>query len=53
MDISGTYAFAAPPDRVWALLMDPTAIAACIPGCTAFEPDGDDSYRVTVTVANS
>jgi carbon monoxide dehydrogenase subunit G len=51
MDISGSYTFAAPPDRVWTLLMDPSVIASCIPGCDKFEPDGDDRYRVSLTVA--
>ena len=51
MDISGSYTFAAPRDRVWALLMDPTVIASCIPGCDRFEPDGEDRYKVTLTVA--
>ena len=32
MDISGSYRFNAPPDRVWDLLMDPAVIASCIPG---------------------
>ena len=51
MDISGSYTFNAPPDRVWNLLMDPAVIAACIPGCDRFEPDGDDRYRASLTVA--
>lgn len=51
MDISGSYTFAAPPERVWDLLMDRTAIAACIPGCQALEPDGEDRYRARLTVA--
>ena len=51
MDISGTYSFAAAPERVWSLLLDPTVIAACIPGCDQFESDGDDRYRVRLTVA--
>lgn len=51
MDISGSYTFHAPPDRVWALLMDPAVISSCIPGCDRFEPSGDNSYRVTLTVA--
>jgi uncharacterized protein len=50
MEISGTYTFNAPPDRVWALLMDPTVLSSCIPGCQRFEPDGDDRYNVTLTV---
>ena len=51
MDISGTYTFNAPPERVWDLLMDPASIASCIPGCDKFEPDGEDRYKATLTVA--
>ena len=50
MDITGSYTFNAPPDRVWALLMDPAAIASCIPGCDRFEPDGPDRYKATLTL---
>jgi carbon monoxide dehydrogenase subunit G len=51
MDIFGSYTFNAPPDRVWDLLMDPNAISSCIPGCDKFEPDGEDRYNVTLTIA--
>ena len=51
MDIFSSYTFNAPPDRVWDVLMDPDAISSCIPGCNRFEPDGEDRYRVTLTVA--
>ena len=50
MDISGSFTFNAPPDRVWALLMDPAVLQSCIPGCERFEPDGADRYNVTLTV---
>jgi carbon monoxide dehydrogenase subunit G len=50
MDITGSYTFAAPPDRVWDLMMDPKTIAACIPGCEALEPDGVDRYRARITL---
>jgi len=50
MDISGSYTFNAPPDRVWAVLMDPVVLASCIPGCDRFDPDGVDRYTVTLTV---
>ncbi len=53
MDISGSYTFAAPPERVWALLMDPDAIASCIPGCEQFEADGADRYKARLNVAMS
>ena len=51
MEITGSYTFAAPSDRVWELLMNPDVIAACIPGCERFEPDGEDRYRVRLNVA--
>jgi carbon monoxide dehydrogenase subunit G len=50
MDITGSYAFAAPPERVWALLMDPNAIASCIPGCDRLDPDGPDRYKAAITI---
>src|SRR5258705_1891941 len=50
MEISGSYTFNAPADRVWELLMDPAVISSCIPGCDRFEPDGFDRYNVTLTV---
>ena len=50
MDISGSYTFNAPPDRVWALLMDPQILSSCIPGCDKFEAAGEDRYNVTLTV---
>ena len=50
MDIAGTYTFAAPPARVWALLMDPQTIASCIPGCERLDPDGPDRYKANITI---
>jgi carbon monoxide dehydrogenase subunit G len=51
MDLNGSYTFDAPPARVWDLLMDPAAIASCIPGCEGMQPDGEDRYKVKLTVA--
>lgn len=51
MDISGSYTFPAPVDRVWTILMDPAVISSCIPGCDKFEPDGPDRYRATLSIA--
>jgi uncharacterized protein len=42
--------FTAPPDKVWALMMDPAAIASCIPGCERLEPDGVDRYKAAITI---
>ena len=50
MEISGSYKFNAPPDRVWNLLMDPAVLSSCIPGCEEFKDDGDDRYVVRMTV---
>ena len=50
MELNGSYTFNAPPARVWDLLMDPAVISSCIPGCEAFEPDGQDRYKVKLTV---
>lgn len=50
MDITGTYTFTAPRDRVWQLMMDPVAIAACIPGCEELVPDGEDRYHAKITI---
>lgn len=53
MTLEGTYTFPAPRERVWALLMDTSAIASCVPGCEALEPLGDDRYqaKLVATVA--
>ena len=51
MDLSGSYTFNAPPDRVWDLLMDTNVIASCIPGCERFEAAGDNRYRARLNVA--
>jgi uncharacterized protein len=50
VDITGSYLFDATPDRVWTLMMDPSAIASCIPGCEVLEPDGPDRYRARMTI---
>ena len=50
MEISGTYRFNATPDVVWAVLMDPTIISMCIPGCDALEPEGENRFRARLTV---
>jgi carbon monoxide dehydrogenase subunit G len=50
MDIAGSYTFNAPPDRVWAVLMDPAVLASCVPGCEKFEADGDGRYNVRLKI---
>lgn len=31
-------------------MLDPAAIASCIPGCERLEPDGVDRYRAAITI---
>lgn len=50
MDITGSYIFAAPPQEVWTLMLDPAAIASCIPGCDRLEPAGIDRYKAAITI---
>ena len=51
MDLSATYTFDAPRQAVWDLLIDPTVVADCMPGCEAFEPtDEEHTYHATLTV---
>jgi carbon monoxide dehydrogenase subunit G len=51
MELKAQYVFPGPIQAVWDLLMDPDAIAACLPGCEAFEPIGDDRYRVVLNAS--
>ena len=50
MELSSSYTFTAPPDQVWALLMNPDLLASCIPGCERFERAGEDHYTLAITV---
>lgn len=50
MEITDSHDFAAAPEDVWAVLMDPEAIKACLPGCRELRPIGDDSYHAEVNI---
>ncbi|MDN8618042.1 xanthine dehydrogenase family protein molybdopterin-binding subunit [Variovorax ginsengisoli] len=47
---SGVIDIAAPPERVFAVLLDPVALAKVIPGCHALDVIGANRYRADVTV---
>ena len=51
MELKVRYAFPGPVARVWDGLMDTKVIASCLPGCDAFEPIGDDRYRVVLNAS--
>jgi carbon monoxide dehydrogenase subunit G len=50
MNLQGSYTFNATPDRVWALLMDTNAIAACLPGCRELRDLGQDRYQAELVI---
>ena len=51
MKISGSHTLAAPPDRAYAMLLDPAVLAQAIPGCESLEKVGDDEYRMKMKMA--
>ena len=50
MELSGEYEIAAPRERVWALLNDPSVLKECIPGCEELTADGDSAFAATVVL---
>src|SRR5690606_35928200 len=45
LHMSGSVQLAASPEQVYAVLMDPDALASVIPGCHALERVGENTYR--------
>ncbi len=50
LQASGTVDIAASPEQVFAVLLDPQALARVIPGCNALSADGPNRYKADVTV---
>ena len=50
MEVRGSYAFEAPAQAVWDLLVDAEAVAACLPGCDTLDPIGEHRYRAVLTM---
>ena len=50
MKVTGSYTFDADIGTVWDSMLSPDVLAGCIPGCDRFDPSGDDSYDVDLTV---
>jgi carbon monoxide dehydrogenase subunit G len=50
MEITDKHNFAATPEEVWAVLMDPDAIKACLRGCRELRPVGDNRYHADITI---
>jgi len=49
MDIKGEYRIPASREHVWALINDPTVLAACIPGCESLEGTPEKGFTARVT----
>jgi carbon monoxide dehydrogenase subunit G len=50
MHLEGSHTFRAPRAQVWRVLLDPRALAGCLPGCEGFHDLGNGRYEATLTV---
>ena len=50
MKLTGSYTVAAPPERVFAALIDPAVLQRTLPGCEALTKVGDDQYDACVKI---
>jgi carbon monoxide dehydrogenase subunit G len=50
MEINDTHNFAATPEEVWTVLMDPNAIKACLRGCQELRPIDDNRYHADISI---
>ena len=51
MNLTASYDFNAPAQKVWDLLMNTDAVGGCLPGSRGLQPVGDDRYEVELVVA--
>jgi carbon monoxide dehydrogenase subunit G len=50
MQLSGEFTFTAGPERIYALMLNPDTLMACLPGCERLESVGEDEYVATMTI---
>ncbi|MFN8592890.1 MAG: carbon monoxide dehydrogenase subunit G [Thermomicrobiales bacterium] len=50
MELSGEHRFAAPRERVWALLLDPNILQQCLPGVESFDEVGAYEYEARMKI---
>jgi carbon monoxide dehydrogenase subunit G len=50
MEITGEHHFAAPRERVWALLLDPRVLEQCLPGAEQLVEVGPEEYEATMKI---
>ena len=51
MNIEGAYSVDAPPDKVYAALLDPIVLARCMPGCDELVSSGPGEYQMKMKIA--
>jgi carbon monoxide dehydrogenase subunit G len=49
MEMTSTRTVPAAVAVVWAALNDPATLTACIPGCDALEPEGENAFRIAMS----
>jgi carbon monoxide dehydrogenase subunit G len=50
LNFSGDALLHAPQQAVWEALLDPAALAHCLPGCESLDEIGPDTYRAVVSL---
>ena len=50
MELSGEHRFAAPREKVWALLLDPKILQQCLPGAEDLVEVGPEEYEATMKI---
>jgi uncharacterized protein len=48
MEMTSTRIVPASVETVWAALNDPAVLTGCIAGCDAIDPDGENTYRISL-----
>ncbi len=48
MHMSDSREIAAPPEDVWAAILDPEVLKACVPGCTEMTGSPEEGFEATV-----
>ena len=49
MVMTGEQQLAAPREKVWAMLNDPTVLKSCIPGCETLDVIGENEFQAVAT----
>ena len=50
VELSGSYVFGLPQEKLWDALMDPEVVGGCVPGVRAFEALGGGAFSYEISV---